>query len=141
MARKTNQRGQSAAVEATLILPALVAFAVLVAMLAGQYLVTQHVGSAAAHGARAASLERDIASARAAALDSVANSLERSGVECLSRSVTVDAAGLKAPLGAQASLFVSVTCSVAYPLTLPGFPSSHTVTVMKSSPVDAFRSR
>lgn len=136
-----DQRGLSGAVEAAIILPVLAMFIGLVVVVARDALAGQAVASAAAHGARAASVERSASAAVPAAESVVQNSLDEAGVDCITASTAVDAAGLTAPIGARASVSVTVTCQVDFGVTFPGFPSSRSITETRTSPVDTYRSR
>ena len=48
---------------------------------------------------------------------------------------------VSAPLGAVASVSVTVTCTVDFGVGLPGFPTTRTLSATKTSPVDTYRSR
>lgn len=129
------------AVEAAIILPALVLVVGLVIVLARDALAQQAVASAAQQAARAVSVERTSSDGIAAARMVAASSLADAGVECASSSVTVDATGLGASLGSQARVSVTVSCDVAYGVSLPGFRSTRSIVETRSSPVDTYRSR
>lgn len=141
MSVRRDQRGHAVAVEAAVILPALVLFVALVVVLARGALVQQSIGAAASLAARAASLERTTSSAEAAAESALARSLAEAGVGCRERRVTVDTAGLRAPLGTPAVVTVSVVCVLPHDVALPGFPSRQQVSVTRTSPVDSYRGR
>lgn len=139
--RGRDARGHAVAIEAAIILPVLVLFAALVIVLARETLAHQSVGGAASQAARAASLERSPAAARAAA-DSVAGAaLRDANVACAQRHVTVDTAGLRAPLGTPSSVSVTVVCTLAHDVALPGFPQQRRVSETRTSPVDSYRGR
>ena len=129
------------AVETALILPVLLGMVGLLIVLASSAQASMAVGSAASQAARAASLERDAAAAVTAARTIATSTLTESGIECRSHTVSVNAGGLNAPLGAVASVSVTVTCTVDFGVGLPGFPDTRTLTATKTSPVDTYRSR
>lgn len=129
------------AVEAAIIIPALVLLVGLVIVLARDALAQQAVASAAQQAARAVSVERTSSEGIAAASMVVTASLEDSGIECASRSVTVDAAGLGASLGSRATVSVTVSCDVVYGVSLPGFRPTRNIVETRNSPVDTYRSR
>ena len=129
------------AVETAIILPVLLAMVGLLVVLATGALAQMTVNSAASQAARAASLERDAPAAVTAARTIATSTLTESGIECRSHTVSVKASGLSAPLGAVASVSVTVTCTVDFGVGLPGFPQSRTLTATGASPVDTYRSR
>lgn len=136
-----DQRGMMVAVETAIILPALLLIVGLLVVLASQALTGMAVSSAAAQAARAASIERDPASAASAAQSVARASLAESGIACLATSVDVDAGGLRAALGSPAHVSVTVSCEVDFGVGLPGMPPSKVFTTTKTSPVDTYRSR
>lgn len=129
------------AVEAAIILPVLILFVALVIVLARDALAQQAIGGAASQGARAASLERSTASARASAESVAEAALSDAGVVCAQQSVTVDVSGLRAPLGTPSSVSVTVICVVSYEVDLPGFPRQRRWSETRTSPVDTYRGR
>lgn len=140
MTSSRTQRG-SAAVEATLIIPAVVLFAGLVAWLGWHVLVNQSVAAAANHAARAATMERDPAAARQSAATAAQRFLDDAGVECANPNIAVDAAALANPLGTSDEVQVSLSCSVSSWLPLPGLPANAQFEATGSAPVDAYRGR
>lgn len=129
------------AVETALILPVLLGMIGLLVVLANSALTQMAVSSAASQAARAASIERDTGTAVAAARAVAASTLAESGIDCRSTGTSVNAGGLRAPLGVAASVSVTVTCTVDFGVGLPGFPQSRTLTATGTSPVDTYRSR
>lgn len=140
MRTRRCERGFMVAIEAALLLPVLLLVVGLVIVLGRSALAEQAVGAAAANAARAASIERTIPDATAAAVSTARVSLGESSTTCAHQSVSVNAAGLASPPGVPASVSVTVTCRVIYGLSLPGFPTQAEVTATRSSPVDTFRS-
>lgn len=141
MTPRRRERGHAVAIEAAIILPVLVLFVGLVIVLARDALVQQAVGAAASQAARAASLERSALTAGSSAESVATAALVDMGVSCQERRVTVDAAGLRSPLGTPASVSATVTCVVAYDVTLPGFPQQRRISETRTSPVDTYRGR
>lgn len=136
-----RERGSAVAVEATLVIPALVLFVALVILLARVSLTDQAVTSAAAEAARAASMERTVAEATSAATTVAASALTESGVGCVEHLVSVDASGITALIGQPATVEVTVTCTIRHDLAFPGFPPTRTVVTTMTSPVDTYRGR
>ncbi len=138
---RDRERGNVVALEAAVILPAMILMVALVIVLAKDALAQQAIGAAASQAARAASLERSPHLARSAAESMVGNALLDAGIACRERSVTVDVAGLRAPAGTPSTVSVSVVCVIAFDVSLPGFPRTHRVSETRSSPVDTYRGR
>ena len=129
------------AIEATIIIPALVLFVALVIVLARDTLAQQAVGSSASQAARAASLERSPGTARAAAESAAGSALVDAGVSCRTQQISVDTSALSARLGDPSSISVTVTCVVEHDLGLPGFPRERRISETRTSPVDTYRGR
>ena len=139
---RRDERGLAVSVEAAVVLPALVLFIALLLSLARYALAEQDVGSAAAAGARAASLERSTAGAREAANAAVGQNLSEHNVTCLETSLHVDAAAVSRPLGERGNVTVLDGCRVSLAdISLPFIPGSVSVTAERSSPVDPLRGR
>lgn len=138
--RRRDERGLAASVEAVIILPALVLFIGLLITCARIALADQHVGSAAAAGARAASLERTARVGGAAAADAVSGALAQHRFTCADTAVDVDVSGLARALGQYATVQVSVTCRVSLAdVSLPFIPGHITVEATRTSPIDPLR--
>ena len=98
------------------------------------------VEQAARAAARDASLARTADAARATALASAQRELV--GSACVSTDVAVDTSGFAAPLGTDAAITVSVTCTVSLAdLAIPVLPGTHTLTGQATSPMDRYRTR
>lgn len=141
MTAQRDERGHAVAIEAAIIMPVLVLFVALVIVLARDALAHQSVGGAASHAARAASIERTPTSARASAESVAGAALVDANISCREQHVTVDAAGLRSPLGTPSSVSVTVTCLLTYDVTLPGFPQQRRISETRTSPVDTYRGR
>lgn len=139
--RQRGHRGSAVAIEATLIIPALVLFVALVVVLARDALTDQTVGGAASQAARAASLERSPAQARAAANSAADSTLLNAGIVCVESGVQTDVSGLSAPPGQPSIISVTVSCVIHHDVSLPGFPQTRRVTQTRTSPIDTYRGR
>ncbi|MET9241281.1 TadE family protein [Nonomuraea sp. NPDC003709] len=138
--RMTRERG-STALEMAIIAPALIALLLMVIGLGRVALARSALDAAARDAARQASLARDPTTARSVAMTSARAALAREGLAC-APSVTVDTAGLSAPLGRPASVIARVSCEVNLAdLALPGIPGTKNITSSFTSPIDPYRAR
>ncbi|MFC8295601.1 TadE family protein [Streptomyces sp. NPDC057242] len=132
-----------AAIEATIVIPLLIA--IVLAVLAGARLsmAGQKTDAAAQAAARAASLERTPAAGQAAAQRAAADALGRRSQSCTPTRVTTNTSGLSADLGQVSSVTVTVSCTVPLGdlLLLGGGPGVRTMTSSFTSIVDAYRER
>lgn len=100
------------------------------------------VDSAARAAARAASLERDAATAQAKAQDAASRSLHGEGVTCRTSSVVVDTAGYALDIGVEANVTATISCTANLSdIGLPGLPGTKTLTASWTSPLDTYRGR
>ena len=139
--RRRGDKG-SAAIEAAIILPALIMF--LCMAIAGGRIVTSgaKIDSAAENAAREASIHRTARAAQSAAQSAAAESLDDQGIKCASTSVTVNTGGLNVPVGQVGTVTATVTCTVNLSdLLLPGTPGAKTLTSTATSVVDQYRQR
>lgn len=136
-----DERG-SASIEAVVGVPA---FALLVGLIifGGRTATThQSVETAAADGARAASIERTSNSARTSALSAATTSLSNQGVDCLDIDVAVDAGQFARAVGQEATVSVTVACRLDLSdLSVPGVPGSRLIKATITSPIDTWRER
>ncbi|MBB6119165.1 TadE family protein [Nocardiopsis algeriensis] len=132
----TDRDRGSASVELAVLTPALLAFALLM-VLAGRVVDASTTADEAAHSAaRAASLQRTVPAAEAAARSVATQTLAGHGLGCGSHTVTLDSGGLL-PGGAVTAV---VRCHVSLAdLTGLGVPGTHTVTGESTVVVDTFR--
>ena len=142
---KPNERAAergSATVELVLWLPTL-ALCVMIVVLGGRVALShQAVQAAAADAARAASLARNPAQAKAAALARATSSLANQGLTCSRSEVSVDVSGFAVPVGRPASVRVVVVCEVrASDLSIPAMPGTIRVQADSVSPLDTYRTR
>ncbi|MEU0899832.1 TadE family protein [Streptomyces massasporeus] len=132
----------SAAIEAAIVLPALIMFICMA--IAGGRIVTSGVkiDAAAEDAAREASIHRTAGAAQGAAQAAAAESLNDQGIKCASTSVNISTGGLNVPVGQVATVTATVTCTVNLSdLLLPGVPGAKTLTSTATSVVDQYRQR
>jgi Flp pilus assembly protein TadG len=136
MTRMGGDRG-SVTTETVIVAPVALALLCLIALVGRTTSVRDQVNEAARDAARTASIERDPASADAAARAAASTSLARTSTRCVSTTVDVDASAFRP--GGQVSVTVSCTVSLA-DLGLLGVPGSSTIEARKVSVVDQYRS-
>ncbi|AMS05823.1 hypothetical protein DUY81_01145 [Acidipropionibacterium acidipropionici] len=130
----------AAALEAVVILPAILLLAALTAASWRLWQTRGDVHSAAEAAARAASVSsgpaQGVTAGRQVALADLA------GTRCSAPTVSVDPAGLSAPVGFPGRVGVRVACTVSMTdLLLPGLPGSFHVSASAEAPVDSHRER
>lgn len=140
------QRG-SVSVETAILTPAFLLMIVL-AVVAGRTVIAHNALDLAAHdAARAASISRDAASARDAAVTAATGALARQGLACtndVAADVVVDTSGFDAPPDRLDLGFVAVTvvCEVSFAdVALPGVPAARALRATFVSPLDIYRER
>ncbi|MFJ5142715.1 TadE/TadG family type IV pilus assembly protein [Streptomyces sp. NPDC088707] len=140
--RKESDRGD-AAIEAVIVVPLLIALALVFIAGARLSLAGQKTDAAAQAAARAASLERTPAAGQSAARSAATDALGRQEQTCSATRVTAATSGLSAPLGQVSTVTVTVSCTVPLGdlLLLGGGPGVRTVTSSFTSIVDAYRER
>ncbi|MFH8698951.1 TadE/TadG family type IV pilus assembly protein [Streptomyces chartreusis] len=141
-ARRLRGDEGSAAIEAAIILPALIMFLCL-AIAGGRIVISgAKIDAAAEDAAREASIHRTAGAAQAAAHTAAAESLNDQGITCASTSVAINTGGLNVPVGQVATVTATVTCTVNLSdLLLPGVPGAKTLTSTATSVVDQYRQR
>ena len=136
-----NERG-SASIEAVVGVPAFALFVGLVIFGGRTASTHQSVETAAADGARAASIERTDSTARSAAHSAAATSLRNQGVDCLDIDVTIDTGQFNRAVGQDATVSVTVTCRLDLSdLSVPGVPGSRLIKATVTSPIDTWTER
>ncbi|MEU0413874.1 TadE family protein [Streptomyces griseorubiginosus] len=141
-ARRLRRDEGSAAIEAAIVLPALIMF--LCMAIAGGRMVTSgaKIDAAAEDAAREASIHRTAGAAQGAAQAAAAESLNDQGIKCASTSVNINTGGLNVPVGQVGTVTATVTCTVNLSdLLLPGVPGAKTLTSTATSVVDQYRQR
>ncbi|MFI1400946.1 TadE/TadG family type IV pilus assembly protein [Streptomyces sp. NPDC020681] len=142
-ARSKGERG-SAPIEAVIVVPLLIALALLFVAAARIAQAGQAADTAAEHAARAASIARTPEAAQAAAQTAAGDSLTGQGQACSDTHVAADTSGLAVPVGQVSSVTVTVSCTVPLgDLLMLGSngPGTRTVTSSFTSIVDAYRER
>lgn len=137
--RRRDERG-SAAIEAVIGIPAFGLFVGLIIFGGRTASTDEALQSAAAEGARSASLARDAQTARAQALEAAAASIANQDVGCSAVEVTVDTGDFAKQPGVPGSVAVTVSCRLALSdLSVPGVPGSRVMRATMSSPIDTWR--
>lgn len=136
-----GERG-SAALSTAICVPVIFALIGLT-VASGRIVLAKGAAEAAARtAARTASLERAPGEAEAGARKAAEASLRDSGVRCASLSVTVNAAGLEAPVGQAATVEATVICGARMDdVALPGLPGTKNLEATMTSVVDRYRGR
>jgi Flp pilus assembly protein TadG len=136
-----SERG-SAAVELTLLVPALVLVLGLLVAGGRLWFARATVNDAAAAAARAASLARSSGEAAAAGRAAGEQALRTGGLRCAGTSVAIDTAAFGVPPGTPATVRSRLTCTVPFgDLGLPGMPGSLTVSTSGAAALDTYRER
>jgi Flp pilus assembly protein TadG len=139
--RQRNQRG-SAAVEITLLIPALLLTLGLIVVGGRVWFARTTVNEAAHAAARAASLARTAGEAAADGRSAGAQSLATGGLRCASITVEVNTAAFGVPVGTPATVTSTVNCRIRFgDLLLPGLPGSIELKASGASALDTYRSR
>lgn len=137
---RPDERG-SAAIEAVVVAPAVVALIGLVILGGRVALAHQAVQAVADSAARAASLARTADAAETAARDATRAGLDQD-LPCASHQLHLDLDGFTKPVGTPASVTATLSCDLAVAeLAIPGLPGTLTVRATMSSPLDTHRER
>ena len=138
---RRDQRG-SAAVEITMLVPALLLTLGLIVVGGRVWFARTTVNESAHAAARAASLERTAGEAGTAGRSAGAHSLATGGLRCASTTVEVNTAAFGVPVGTTATVTATVTCRVGFTdLLLPGLPGSIELQATGAAALDTYRSR
>ena len=136
-----DERG-SAAIEAAIGVPAFALFVGLVIFGGRTASTHEALQSAAADGARSASIARDASTARADARNAVIASIANQSIGCSHVDVDVDTADFNKQPGVPGSVEVTVSCRLNLAdLAVPGVPGSRVMRATMSSPIDTWRER
>lgn len=131
-------RGLSTAVEATLVLPAVV---IVLSLLVAGFRVWQtrtDLHQVAGAAARAGSLARSASAAE----HQIRRVVQANHTVCAHPQVSSELSGFAIPAGQPATITVILTCSVPLSdLIVPGLPGHRTITVKASAPLDTYRER
>jgi Flp pilus assembly protein TadG len=139
--RQREERG-SAAIEAAIGVPAFALFVGLIIFGGRTASTHEALQSAAADGARSASIARDAQTARGDAREAAAASIANQKIGCSDVDVTVDTSDFNKQPGVQGSVDVTVICRLNLSdLAVPGVPGSRVMRATMSSPIDTWRER
>lgn len=141
MRRQDFERG-SQAVQAVIVIPAVMLVATLLGVGGKIALTEQAISSAAADAARTASLSRSAGEARSAARDTAADTLAQQDLDCASLAVNVNAAAFTTAPGQEATVTTDINCTLDLStFMLPGLPGTMTFDASAASPLDTYRER
>ena len=136
-----DERG-SAAIEAAIGVPAFVLLVGLIIFGGRTANAHESLQSAAASGARSASLARDARTAQADATAAATASITTQHLGCTHVSVVVDTSDFNKQPGVPGSVAVTVSCRLDLSdLAVPGIPGTKVLTDTMSSPIDTWRER
>lgn len=138
---RRDERG-SAAIEVAIGVPAFALFVGLIIFGGRTATTNEALQSAAADGARSASLARNAESARSAAREAATSSITNQQIGCSAIDVAVDTSDFNKQPGVPGSVSVTVSCRLDLSdLAVPGVPGSRVMHVSMSSPIDTWRER
>jgi Flp pilus assembly protein TadG len=141
VSRPRSERG-SAAIEAVIGVPAFMLFVGLIIFGGRTASTHEALQSAAAAGARSASLARDAETARTAARGTASASITNQEIGCSGIDVTVDTSDFNKQPGVAGSVAVTIACRLDLSdLAVPGVPGSRVMRATMSSPIDTWRER
>ena len=136
-----EERG-SAAVEAVIGVPAFALFVGLIIFGGRTASTHEALQSAAADGARSASIARDAQTAQTGARQAAVASIANQSIRCVGVDVTVDTADFNKQPGIPGTVEVTVSCRLELSdLALPGVPGARVLRATMSSPIDTWRER
>jgi Flp pilus assembly protein TadG len=139
--RRRDQRG-AAAVELTLLVPALLLTLGLLVAGGRLWFARTTVNEAAQTAARAASLTRSADSGASAGREAGTQSLATAGLRCRSTSVLINTAAFGVPPGTPATVTSIISCILDFSdVLLPGWPGSLELTARGSAALDTYRGR
>lgn len=138
---RRDERG-SAAIEAAVGVPAFALFVGLIIFGGRTATTNEALQSAAADGARSASLARNAESARSSAREAATSSITNQQIGCSAIDVVVDTSDFNKQPGVSGSVSVTVSCRLDLSdLAVPGVPGSRVMHASMSSPIDTWRER
>ena len=138
---RRDERG-SAAIESAIGVPAFALFVGLIIFGGRTASTHEALQSAAADGARSASLARNAQTARTDAREAATASLTNQHLDCTQLDVAVDTSDFNKAPGVPGSVDVTVSCRLDLSdLAVPGVPGSRVLTSTMSSPIDTWRER
>jgi len=136
-----DQRG-AAAVELTLLVPALLLVLGLLVAGGRLWFARTTVNEAAQTAARTASLARSAVAAASTGREAGTQSLATAGLHCRSASVSINTAAFGVSVGTPSTVTSTVSCAVEFSdIFLPGWPGSMQLKGHGSAALDTYRSR
>jgi len=136
-----NTRG-AVSIEAALLVPVFVLIATMATAGWRVWWASAQVQAAAEAGARVASQQTNVTTAKSRVKVVVADDIDAAGLHCQSTRLTNKLAAVKLPPGVPGTVTVGVTCQVQLrDLLIPGLPGSITVRGSATESIDMFRSR
>jgi Flp pilus assembly protein TadG len=136
-----GQRG-AAAVELTLLVPALLLMLGLLAAGGRLWFARTTVNESAQTAARSASLERSAYAGTTAGREAGVQSLATAGLRCQSTSVVINPTAFGVPAGTASAVTSTISCVVDFSdVLLPGWPGSMELTGRGSAALDTYRGR
>ncbi|MBF4762770.1 pilus assembly protein [Nocardioides agariphilus] len=130
----------SAAIEAAIGVPAFALFVGLIIFGGRTASTHEALQSAAADGARSASIARDAETARNDAREAAEASIANQKIGCSDVEVTVDTNDFNKQPGVPGTVNVTVACRLDLSdLAVPGVPGSRVMRATMSSPIDTWR--
>jgi Flp pilus assembly protein TadG len=140
--RATHDQRGAAAVELTLLVPALLLVLGLVVAGGRLWFARTTVNEAAQTAARAASLARSAYEAASAGRDAGSQSLATAGMRCKTTSVSISTAAFGVPAGTPSTVTSTVLCVVDFSdVFLPGWPGTMALSGHGSAALDTYRAR
>ena len=134
-----DDRG-SESVELAILLPIGILVLALIVVGARIVLASDRISGVAGIAARDASIALSASSAQSIAQASATDALAHDGLHCVDIQVQVDTSEFSAPPGTNASIRVSVSCTVELSdIGVEGLPGSKTLTDSATSPLDPAR--
>ncbi|MCX5209478.1 pilus assembly protein [Kitasatospora sp. NBC_00240] len=139
-ARRRRPDGGSAAVEAAILVPALLTF-ILLAIAAGRIQTAASTVEAAARAAaRTASITREPGAVDTAARAAADDVLRQDGVSCQRLDIDLQRRALETPAGNVATMVVVVACEISLrDVLVPGMPGTKSLRGEFTSVVDRYR--
>ncbi|HET9647121.1 MAG TPA: TadE family protein [Microlunatus sp.] len=138
---RRDERG-AATLETVIVVPALLLMLGLIVAGSRVWFARATTIAAAEAGARAATLARTAAEARADGKNAAEASLSTGGLQCRDRAVWIDTSGFAVAVGLPATVRATVTCRVTFAdLLLPEAPGAIVIQGTGASALDSYRER
>jgi Flp pilus assembly protein TadG len=139
LARWRDRDDGAATIEVAILAPVLLLLLTFAIMAMRIEIAGEAVDTSAHDAARAASISRNGADARSAALIAAQATLNADGLSCVTLTVTVDTSQFSHPIGQEAAVTATVTCDVNLSrLAIPGMASRKVMTSTFTSEIDRY---